>query len=287
MTEYPLQTPAHHLSQRLSRIILDGPESDLNLTANTQPALMAVSIAALRVVESEGAGSIDRWARLVAGHSLGEYTALTAARALGLADAARLLRLRGEAMQRAVPVGEGAMAAILGLGFDEVAALVAEAAGEETLAIANDNADGQVVISGHADAVERAVNLAKEKGAKRAVKLAVSAPFHCPLMGPAAEEMARALETTALNPPVVPVLANISIAPERDPDRIRELLVDQVTGMVRWRETMEQMAADGFEEVVEIGAGKVLSGLARRAGDWTVAQIGTAADVEIFLKRVN
>jgi [acyl-carrier-protein] S-malonyltransferase len=250
------------LGEPLSRLIWDGDIADLTLTANAQPALMATSIAALRALEAEGFG-IDR-AAFVAGHSLGEYSALCAAGAFGVADAARLLRLRGEAMQAAVPVGAGAMAAILGLDVAAVDALAAEAAGDGVCQAANDNDPAQVVVSGDRAAVERAVELAKARGAKRALMLPVSAPFHCALMAPAAEAMAAALKDVAIAPPVVPIVSNVRAEGVRDPDEIRRLLVEQVTGRVRWRESVAWMAAQGVTETVEIGAGRALSGMIRR-----------------------
>lgn len=248
----------------LSALIFGGPEETLRLTENAQPALMAVSVAAVRAAEARGF-DLARGAAFVAGHSLGEYSALAAAGALDLADAARLLRLRGEAMQEAAPVGSGAMAALLGLDLAEAEAVAADAAKEGGVCeAANDNAPGQVVVSGDKAAVERAVALAQERGAKRAMMLPVSAPFHCALMAPAAEAMAAALAETALAAPAAPVVANVTAAPVRDPAEIRRLLVEQVTGRVRWRESVLFMAGAGVTELVEFGAGKVLSGLARR-----------------------
>lgn len=253
------------LGQSLSRLMFGGPEEELRLTANAQPALMVVSMAIVRCLEADG-HSVAEIASHVAGHSLGEYSALAAAGALSLADTARLLRIRGEAMQKAVPVGKGAMAAVLGLDLDTVRA-IAEAAchGEDDIcAVANDNAPGQVVISGHIGAIERAMELAKEKGARRAVPLPVSAPFHSPLMAPAAETMRAALAEVEIAAPAVPVIANITAAPEREPETIRRLLVEQVTGMVRWRESVAGFAVLGIDRVAELGAGRVLSGLVRR-----------------------
>jgi len=250
------------LGEPLSRLIREGDIAELTLTANAQPALMATSIAALRALEAEGVG-IEQ-AAFVAGHSLGEYSALCAAGAFGVADAARLLRLRGEAMQAAVPVGAGAMAAILGLDAAAVDALAAEAAGDGVCQAANDNDPAQVVVSGDRAAVERAVELAKARGAKRALMLPVSAPFHCALMAPAAEAMAAALEDVAIAEPVVPVVSNVRAEGVRGPDEIRRLLVEQVTGRVRWRESVEWMAAQGVTAFWEIGAGKALSGMIRR-----------------------
>jgi [acyl-carrier-protein] S-malonyltransferase len=252
------------LGESLSQLIWEGSADDLTLTRNAQPALMATSIAVLRALEAEGM-SVARDVGLVAGHSLGEYSALVAAGSLDLADAARLLRIRGEAMQQAVPVGEGAMAALLGMGLSDVQALTEQAAeAGEVLQAANDNDPTQVVISGHRAAVERATALAKERGAKRAMLLPVSAPFHCALMGPAADRMAVALGEVTIAAPAVPLVANVTAQPVENPDRIRALLVEQVTGSVRWRESVQTMAGMGVTEVLEIGAGKALSGMIRR-----------------------
>lgn len=251
------------LNRKLSAMIFNGPDTDLNLTENTQPALMAVSMAAVRVLEAHGV-DLAASGSFVAGHSLGEYSALTAAGTLRIEDTAKLLKLRGESMQKAVPVGVGAMAAILGLDMPDVQAIASEAAGAEVCAAANDNSDGQVVVSGHKAAVERAVALASTRGAKRAVMLPVSAPFHCALMAPAAEAMRTALAATIFNPPALPVVTNITAQAESDPAKLRDLLVEQITGTVRWRESVLWMAAQGVTEIVEIGAGKVLCGLVRR-----------------------
>lgn len=252
------------LGQNLSQIMWDGPESELTLTENAQPALMAVSIATMRVIEAHGFKLADR-VSYVAGHSLGEYSALTASGALTLGDTAKLLKLRGQAMQRAVPVGVGAMAAIMGLDFDDCAVLAAAASvGDDICQAANDNAPGQVVISGSASAVARAIEMAKEKGAKRAVELPVSAPFHCQLMAPAAEAMHAALADTTIMAPCVPLVANVTAEGVTDPAHIRTLLVEQVTGRVRWRESMIWMADAGVTDLIEVGAGKVLTGLAKR-----------------------
>ncbi len=273
------------LGQSLTRIMWEGPQQDLTLTENAQPALMAVSLAVFRVLEKEAGLDLGRAVSFVAGHSLGEYSALAAAGALSLADTARLLRLRGQAMQRAVPVGEGAMAAVLGLDLDAVAELAVRAAEDEVCTAANDNAPGQVVISGSAAAVERAIALAKEAGAKRAVKLPVSAPFHCALMAPAADEMAAALAGTRLAPPKVPLVANVTAAAVSDPDTIRRLLVDQVTGMVRWRESVTWMAAQGVTQAAELGAGKVLTGLVKRINrEIATLNVETPDDIEAFVK---
>ncbi len=251
------------LSRKLSALIFEGPEAELNLTENTQPALMAVSMAVVNVLKANGV-DLARSGVYVAGHSLGEYSALTAAGALKIEDTARLLKLRGESMQKAVPVGIGAMAAILGLNMPEVQAIASEAAGAEVCAAANDNSDGQVVVSGHKVAVERAVALATSRGAKRAVMLPVSAPFHCALMSPAAEAMRPALEKTTFAAPALPVVANVTAQAETEPAKLRSLLIEQITGTVRWRESVLWMAAQGVTEIVELGAGKVLSGLVRR-----------------------
>ena len=256
------------LGERLSRLMWEGPEDALTLTANAQPAIMAVGIAALRVLENEAGVRLADKAAYVAGHSLGEYTALCAAGSLGLADTARLLRLRGQAMQAAVPPGVGAMAALLGLDFETVQAIAAEAAnngdgGGQVCAAANDNANGQVVVSGHVEAVARAMNLAKGKGARHSVLLPVSAPFHCPLMQPAADAMAEALAAAPLAAPTVPLVANVTAAPVTDPDVIRTLLVEQVCGTVRWRESVLAMAELGVTGFVELG-GKVLGPMIRR-----------------------
>ena len=267
------------LGEKLSDLIWEGEIDTLTLTQNAQPALMATSIAALRALEAEGLG-LDH-AAYVAGHSLGEYSALTAAGALPVAQAARLLRLRGQAMQAAVPVGLGAMAAVLGLTLDDVRAVAEAASDGDVVAAANDNDPGQVVISGHKAGVERACVLAKDRGAKRAVMLPVSAPFHCALMAPAAEAMAEALASVAIAAPVVPVVANVTAAPVSDPETIKRLLVEQVTAPVRWRESVAWMAAQGVTEFWEIGAGKALSGMVKRiARSTTQRALGTAADVQ-------
>ncbi len=252
------------LGAALSRLIFEGPEDELRLTENAQPALMATSLAALRALESLAGRPIHELGVLVAGHSLGEYSALAAAGALSLPDAARLLRLRGRSMQAAVPVGEGAMAALLNLELAQVEALAAAAAGTEVCEVANDNAPGQVVISGHRAAVARAIELAKAQGARRSVLLPVSAPFHCRLMAPAAEAVAAALAEIELRRPVVPVVTNVSAAPEQDPKLLKDALVRQVTARVRWRECLETIAAEGVERAVELGAGRVLAGLCKR-----------------------
>jgi len=272
------------LGESLSGVIWGEDADALTLTANAQPALMAVSVAVARVLEAEGGFALADRAQYVAGHSLGEYSALTAAGSLALADTARLLRLRGTAMQEAVPVGEGAMAAILGLDLDTVRAVADEAAQGDVCEAANDNAPGQVVLSGAREAVERALVIAKEKGAKRAILLPVSAPFHCALMAPAAERMREALADTTINAPSPALVANVSAQAETDPATIRDLLVKQVTGSVRWRESVEWMAGQGVTELVELGAGKVLGGLAKRI-DRSVAgsSIGSPDDIDAFL----
>ncbi|MCG8504024.1 MAG: ACP S-malonyltransferase [Sphingomonadales bacterium] len=271
------------LSENLSRLMFEGPEDKLTLTENAQPALMAVSLAVVRVLEARGA-KLDGLASHVAGHSLGEYSALAATGALSLADTARLLRLRGQAMQRAVPVGEGAMAALLGLDYDTAAEIATVAAGGDVIAAANDNAPGQVVLSGVKAAIERAVEIAKEKGARRAVLLPVSAPFHCPLMQPAAEEMAEALADVTINPPALPLVANVTASEVSDPDAIRDLLVRQVTGAVRWRESMLRMKAFGVTALIEAGAGKVLTGLARRIDrELEAVSLQTPEDIDAFM----
>ncbi|MBX2856964.1 MAG: ACP S-malonyltransferase [Rhodobacteraceae bacterium] len=269
------------LEAPLTPVIWDGPEDALTLTENAQPALMATSLAALRALEAEGA-SLDA-AAYVAGHSLGEYSALAAAGAISVGDAARLLRIRGRAMQQAVPVGEGAMAALLGLDLETAEAVAAEAAGDQVCQAANDNAPGQIVVSGHKAAVERAIEIAKTKGAKRAMALPVSAPFHCALMQPAADAMAAALETVEIKAPRRPLVANVAASAVEDPAEIKRLLVEQVTGRVRWRESVEWMAGQGVTELVEVGAGKVLSGLARRIDKALSARaVGTPEDVAAY-----
>lgn len=273
------------LGQKLSQLMFEGPESDLTLTENAQPAIMAVSLAVMRVLEKEGGFTLANEARYVAGHSLGEYSALCAAGAISLPDTAKLLKLRGRAMQQAVPVGIGAMAALLGLNFEQAIEVAAEAAQGQVCTAANDNADGQVVVSGHAEAIERAIAIAATKGAKRAIKLPVSAPFHCPLMQPAAEAMQKALSTTLINIPAVPLIANVSAAATADVETIRRQLVEQVCGTVRWRESVLSMKGLGVTELVECGAGKVLSGLVKRIDKEMTAQaLGTPAEIEAFLK---
>lgn len=271
------------LGQSLSRLMAEGPEAELMLTENAQPAIMANALAVLRVLEA-GCGPLAGLASCVAGHSLGEYSALCGAGALTLPDTARLLRLRGQAMQAAVPVGAGAMAALLGLDIEDVRQVCAEAAGDDVCAAANDNAPGQVVISGHAAAVERAITLAKARGAKRAIALPVSAPFHCALMAPAAEAMQRALASAALGAPFVPLYANVTATAVADPDRIRALLVEQVTGSVRWRESVTAMVDGGATSFVELG-GKVLGPMVKRiAPDAAVYSLVSMSDIESFAR---
>jgi [acyl-carrier-protein] S-malonyltransferase len=279
------------LGQRLSKLMFEGPSEELTLTENAQPALMAVSLAVIRVLEREGGLVLPQTVALVAGHSLGEYSALAAAGSLQLAETARLLRLRGTAMQRAVPAGEGAMAALLGTELEQAAEICREAAidpetgAHQVVQPANDNGGGQVVISGHKAAVERAIEISRARGIKRAMLLPVSAPFHCALMAPAADAMAEALATAAIAAPLVPVVANVSAAKATDPAAIRTLLVEQVTGLVRWRESVEAMVTMGVDSFVEIGAGRVLAGLVRRiAPEATTRSIGTPAEIEDFLK---
>jgi [acyl-carrier-protein] S-malonyltransferase len=276
------------LGQKLSAIMFEGPDETLRLTENAQPALMAVSVAVTRVLESRGFALKDN-AAYVAGHSLGEYSALAAAGAFSLADAARLLKIRGQAMQQAVPVGQGAMAAILGLDLETVLRAANDAEDGEVCGVANDNAPGQVVISGHVGAVNRAIELLKAAGAKRALPLPVSAPFHCALMRPAADAMEHALNQVTVKSPVVPVVANVLAKPISDPEEIKQRLVEQVTGMVRWTECVGWLVKDGgVTQLVELGSGKVLSGLAKRISPETAAvSIGTPADVDAFLVEVG
>ena len=277
------------LSQPLSRLMFEGPESDLTLTENAQPALLAASLAVIRVLESEGGLKFGRHVAFVAGHSLGEYSALAAARAVTVADAVRLVKLRGRTMQRAVPVGTGAMAALLGLDIEVARAVAVEAirgAPHDICAVANDNAPGQVVVSGHRQAIERAIAIARERGA-RSVILPVSAPFHSPLMSPAAEVMKGALDETELHPPLVPLVANLSASTISEPDEIKHQLVGQVTAMVRWRESMCYLKTAEIGEVAEIGSGRVLTGLSRRIDPALAAcSVSTAAEVDAFMKRL-
>jgi [acyl-carrier-protein] S-malonyltransferase len=276
------------LGFKLSAIMFEGPDETLRLTENAQPALMAVSVAVTRVLAARGVALKDH-AAYVAGHSLGEYSALAAAGAFSLGDAARLLKIRGQAMQQAVPVGQGAMAAILGLDLATVLKAANEAQEGEVCGVANDNAPGQVVISGHVGAVNRAIELLKAAGAKRALPLPVSAPFHCALMQPAADAMRQALDAVKVNAPVVPVVANVLAAPISDPEEIKKRLVEQVTGMVRWTECVTWLVKDGgVTQLVELGSGKVLSGLAKRITPETAAvSIGTPADVDAFVAELT
>ncbi|MFD1252435.1 Malonyl CoA-acyl carrier protein transacylase [Devosia equisanguinis] len=276
------------LGERLSATMFEGPEDILRLTENAQPALMAVSMAVIRVLEARGV-SIKDHAKFVAGHSLGEYSALCAAGTFTIADAARLLRTRGQAMQKAVPVGHGAMAALLGLDVETARQVAAEAGQGEVCDVANDNAPGQVVVSGATGAVERAVEIAKTKGAKRALLLPVSAPFHCSMMQPAADAMATALAEVSMQAPVVPLVANVLAAPISDPAEIRQRLVEQVTGVVRWTESVSWLTTTGgVTNLVELGSGKVLTGLAKRIAPEATAQaIGTPADIDAFVAQLG
>ena len=268
------------LGQKLSDIIWNGPEVDLTLTENAQPALMAVSMAALFVLEAEYGIKLAQTAKFVAGHSLGEYSALAAAGTFSIADTARLLKIRGKAMQAATPVGVGAMAALLGLDFVTASQIAAEAAQGEICQAANDNSDGQVVISGSKAAIDRAIEIAKAKGAKRAILLSVSAPFHCALMQPAADAMAKALDGVKMQAPAVPLVANVLASPVIEPAIIRQKLVEQVTGTVRWRESVGFMVAEGVKVFVEIGAGKVLTGLSKKnSPDALAMACGTPEDI--------
>ncbi|HEY6979332.1 ACP S-malonyltransferase [Reyranella sp.] len=273
------------LKQNLSRLMREGPESDLVLTENAQPALMAVSVAVVRILEKDGGRPLPTLASHVAGHSLGEYSALAAAGALKLADAARLLKLRGQSMQKAVPVGEGAMAALLGIEFEAAQAACKEAAQGEVVTVANDNGGGQIVVSGDKAAVERAIEAAKARGCKRGMLLPVSAPFHCPLMQPAADAMQTALDKVALETPRVPLVANVLASEITRPEEIKRRLVEQVTGLVRWRETVQYMRSNGVDTLVECGSGKVLSGLVKRIDkEMTGVALNAPADIEAFLK---
>jgi len=276
------------LAQNLSKIMFAGDENDLNLTENTQPALMAVSMAVVRILEKQGGTNLADNCSYMAGHSLGEYAALTAAGALEIGETAKLLKLRGQAMQKAVPVGVGSMAAILGLDFEDVKTIAAAAAGDEVCEAANDNSTGQVVVSGHKAAIERAVALATEKGAKRAVILPVSAPFHCQLMKPAADVMAEALAGANIKAPAIPVVSNVTATATSEPNEIRNLLVEQITGMVRWRESVIWMKDQGVGEMIELGAGKVLSGLVRRI-DREIAceSAGTPEQIEALIEKLK
>jgi [acyl-carrier-protein] S-malonyltransferase len=274
------------LSLKLSRIIWEGPESDLTLTENAQPAIMAASLAVVAILKQEGGLDLAKHVRLVAGHSLGEYSALCAAGAFTLADAARLLKIRGQAMQSAVPVGVGAMTALIGADIETAEAVAREAAASGGFCVvANDNAPGQVVISGSADAIARAADIAKAKGVKRAIPLSVSAPFHCPLMQPAADAMREALAKVAIRPPIVPVLANVTATESAEPDTIRRLLVEQVTARVRWRESMLALRPLGVDITVEIGGDKILTGMVKRTDkELQMITLDTPAEIEAFVK---
>ena len=274
------------LSQHLSRLMFEGPESDLTLTENAQPALLAASLAVIRVLEAESGFDVAQLA-YVAGHSLGEYSAHAAAGTFSVPDAVRLVKRRGQAMQKAVPVGDGAMAALLGLEIDAAREVAAATSGYGVCVVANDNCPGQIVVSGHTAAVERAVALAAERGARRSIMLPVSAPFHCPLMAAVAEVMEEALEEVTLTMPRVPVVANVTAAPASDPNEIRELLVEQVIRLVRWRETVLLFKQHEVEEIVEIGAGRVLTGLVKRIDrELAASSVGTAAETEALMKRL-
>jgi len=273
------------LAQRLSKLMFEGPEDELMLTENAQPAIVAVSLAVVRVLEREGGIRLPEKGRFVAGHSMGEYSALGATGAFSVVDAVRLVKRRGQAMQRAVPVGEGAMAALIGLDLDSAREVAEAAAEDEVCALANDNAPGQVVLSGHRAAVERAVEIAAQRGARRAIMLPVSAPFHCSLMAPAAEVMAEVLAEVAMPLPSLALVANVTAAPVEDPESIRGFLVQQVTAMVRWRESVLRMKEEGVETLVELGTGKILSGLIRRIDrDLQVANAGTPEEIEALGK---
>ncbi|BAE50909.1 ACP S-malonyltransferase [Paramagnetospirillum magneticum] len=273
------------LSQNLSALMFEGPEDQLTLTENAQPALMAVSLAVVRVLEAEGTFELAKAATFVAGHSLGEYSALAAAGTFSVADTARLLKIRGQAMQKAVPVGVGAMAALLGSELEQAREIAALAAEGEVCEAANDNGGSQVVLSGHKAAVDRAIKIAAEKGIKRAIPLPVSAPFHCALMQPAADAMQDALAEVVMKAPRVPLVANVTAAKVTDPADIRDLLVRQVTGTVRWRESVLFMKAEGVASLVELGSGKVLGGLAKRIDkELSGSSVGAPADIEAFLK---
>jgi [acyl-carrier-protein] S-malonyltransferase len=279
------------LRQKLSKLMFEGPPEELTLTENAQPALMAVSLAVVRVLEREAGIALADKALVVAGHSLGEFSALAAAGSLTIPDAARLLRRRGAAMQRAVPPGEGAMAALLGVDLAQASAICAEAEagpeGTEVVAVANDNGGDQVVISGTREAVARAIDLAKARGVRRALPLPVSAPFHSPLMAPAATALAEALAETTLKAPTVPIVSNVTASPTADPAEIRDLLVRQVTGLVRWRESVMAMLGMGATSFIELGAGKILSGLVRRTvPDATVRAAGTPTEIEALVKEL-
>lgn len=286
VARYVFEEVDESLNEKLSQIIFEGPSEDLTLTRNAQPAILTVSIATMAVLQKEGHVDIHAF-QSAAGHSLGEYSALAAIGSLSLTDAVRLVRLRGEVMQKAVPAGKGAMAAILGLDYDILAPIVQEAAQGQVCVIANDNAPGQLVISGDEAAVARAMEVAKEKGAKRAVGLPVSAPFHSPLMAPAAQKMKEALASIELAMPQIPFIANVTADFVEEPSAIKALLVDQVCGQVRWTETVQRMVRDGTQEVVEVGPGKVLSGLTKRIDPNLISvSLNTPEDIEAFLKTI-
>lgn len=273
------------LSQKLSTLMFEGPEADLTLTENAQPALMAVSLAVVRVLEAEGKLDLAKSAAFVAGHSLGEYSALAAAGTFTVADTARLLKIRGQAMQKAVPVGLGAMAALLGAELEQAREIAAAAAEGDVCEAANDNGGAQVVLSGHKTAIDRAIKIAAERGIKRAIPLPVSAPFHCALMQPAADAMEAALAKADMRTPRLPLVANVTATRVTDPDEIRSLLVRQVTGTVRWRESVLFMKSQGVDSLVELGAGKVLGGLAKRIDkELSGSSVGAPADIDAFLK---
>ncbi len=272
------------IGQSLTRLMAEGPAEELMLTENAQPALMAVSIAALRVLEKEGGIDLSKTVAFVAGHSLGEYSALAAAGTLSLAETARLLKIRGQAMQKAVPVGQGAMAALIGAELDLACEIAEAAANGEVCSPANDNAPGQVVLSGATAAIDRAIEIANKRGIRRSMKLPVSAPFHCAMMAPAADVMQKALDGVDMVRPLVPLVANVTAAPEENPEDLRQLLVEQVTGMVRWRESVLAMREVGVDTLIELGSGRVLSGLAKRIDrDLTAMNVETSADVEAVL----
>ena len=275
------------LGQNLTKLIAEGPLEDLTLTENAQPALMSISMAAMRVLETEGDMQIDKVAEFVAGHSLGEYSALAASRTFELSDTAKLLKVRGQAMQRAVPVGEGGMAALLGADLEQAQEIAEMAAENEICAPANDNAPGQVVLSGATGAIDRAIAIANERGIRRSVKLPVSAPFHCAMMAPAADVMESALSEVDIVRPLVPVVANVTAAPAENPDDIKALLVRQVTAMVRWRECVLMMRESGVDTLIEVGSGKVLSGLTKRIDrDIKILNAETPSDIEAVLQKL-
>lgn len=275
------------LSQSLFKLMTEGELEELTLTENAQPAIMAVSMAVMSVLEKEAGLEFEKICSYAAGHSLGEYSALCAAKALSLKDTAKLLKIRGRAMQKAVPKGIGAMAAVMGINFEKAKELAQKAAEKEICVAANDNADGQIVLSGHSTAIERAVTLAGEFGAKRCIKLAVSAPFHCPLMQPAADEMAIALKEAAVNAPKVPIIANVTAQAVSEPETIKKLLIEQITGVVCWRESMLYLQTKSVDNIVEIGAGKVLTGLVKRiVPDLHALTLNTPQEIEAFIKTI-